>query len=142
MGAMLRFGAGSCSSSTAGWCATSCVSGSGSGISRNVERIRGGLVFKVHRLLYHSTLGSRVKMKKIRDFGFNFLGAWIPGSGFGGTWGGGGGCVVCFLAWKSNITSPSPAPPPSPPPPPIPGAKWGKYFCAYIALRFSPHPRL
>jgi len=31
---------------------------------RNVQRFRGGLVFKAHRLLYHSTLGSRVIKKK------------------------------------------------------------------------------
>jgi len=33
---------------------------------RNVQRFRGGLVFKARRLLYHSTLGLRVikKMKK------------------------------------------------------------------------------
>ena len=33
-------------------------------LSRNVERFRGGLVFKAYRLLYHSTLGSRVMKKK------------------------------------------------------------------------------
>ena len=34
-------------------------------LSRNVERFQRGLVFKSHRLLYHSTLGLRViKMKK------------------------------------------------------------------------------
>ena len=33
---------------------------------RNVERFRGGLVFKAHRLLYHSTLGSRVVTKRRR----------------------------------------------------------------------------
>jgi len=27
---------------------------------RNVQQFRGGLVFKAHRLLYHSTLGLRV----------------------------------------------------------------------------------
>ena len=32
---------------------------------RNVKRFRGGLVFKAHRLLYHSTLGSRVIQKKV-----------------------------------------------------------------------------
>ena len=32
--------------------------------SRNVGRFRGGLVFEAHRLLYHSTLGSRVIKKK------------------------------------------------------------------------------
>jgi len=31
---------------------------------RNVQRFRGGLVFKAHRLLYHATLGSRVIKKK------------------------------------------------------------------------------
>ena len=31
---------------------------------RNVQRFRGGLVFKAHRLGYHSTLGSRVVKKK------------------------------------------------------------------------------
>ena len=30
----------------------------------NVERLRGGLVFRAHRLLYHSTLGSRVTKKR------------------------------------------------------------------------------
>ena len=29
-----------------------------------MERFRGGLVLKAHRLLYHSTLGSRVIKKK------------------------------------------------------------------------------
>jgi len=33
---------------------------------RNVKRFRGGLVFKAHRLLYHSTLGLRVTTKKRR----------------------------------------------------------------------------
>jgi len=33
-------------------------------LGRNVKRFRGGLVFKAHRLFYHSTLGSRVIMKK------------------------------------------------------------------------------
>jgi hypothetical protein len=33
-------------------------------LSRNAERFRGGLVFKAHILLYHSTLGSRVIKKK------------------------------------------------------------------------------
>ena len=31
-----------------------------------MKRFRGGLVFKAHRLLYHSTLGSRV-IKKRKD---------------------------------------------------------------------------
>ena len=33
-------------------------------LSRHVERFRGGLVFKAHRLVYHSTLRSRVIKKK------------------------------------------------------------------------------
>ena len=33
-------------------------------LHRNVQRLRGGLVFKAHRLLYHSTLGFRVITKK------------------------------------------------------------------------------
>ena len=33
-------------------------------LSRNMKRFRGGLVFKAHRLLYHSTLGSRGIKKK------------------------------------------------------------------------------
>jgi len=33
-------------------------------LRRNVKRIRGRLVFKAHRLAYHSTLGSRVINKK------------------------------------------------------------------------------
>ena len=35
-------------------------------LGRNVKRFRGGLVFKAHRLLYHSTLGSRVIKKNPR----------------------------------------------------------------------------
>ena len=34
----------------------------------NVQRFRGGLVFKAHRLLYHSTLGFRVLEKKKKSF--------------------------------------------------------------------------
>jgi len=34
---------------------------------RNVQRFRGGLVFKAHRLLYHSTLGLRAIKKKKKD---------------------------------------------------------------------------
>ena len=33
-------------------------------LRRNVKRFPGGLVFKAHRLLYHSTLGVRVIKKK------------------------------------------------------------------------------
>ena len=35
-------------------------------LRRNVKRFRGGLVFKAHRLLFDSTLGSRVITKKKR----------------------------------------------------------------------------
>jgi len=33
-------------------------------LRRNVKRFRGGLVFKAHRFVYHSTLGWRVTKKK------------------------------------------------------------------------------
>ena len=36
---------------------------------RNVQRFRGGLVFKAHKMLYHSTLGLRVMTKKKKDPG-------------------------------------------------------------------------
>jgi len=51
------------------------VQGTGSGFEvrvqgkvlyRNVKRFRDGLVFKAHRLLYHSHLGLRVIKKKRR----------------------------------------------------------------------------
>ena len=35
-------------------------------LHRNVQRFRGGLVFKAHRLVYHSTLGLREIAKKRR----------------------------------------------------------------------------
>ena len=35
-------------------------------LHRNVKRFQGGLESKAHRLLYHSTLGSRVIKKKRR----------------------------------------------------------------------------
>jgi len=34
-------------------------------LHKNVQRFRGGLVFKAHRLVYHSTLDLRVIEKKI-----------------------------------------------------------------------------
>jgi len=49
-------------------------------LHRNVQRFRGGLVCKALRLVYHSTLGSRVIKKKKTG----------PGTAFGG-WSGGGG---------------------------------------------------
>jgi len=39
-------------------------SGSGIRVKGYVKRFRGGLIFKAHRWLYHSTLGSRVIKKK------------------------------------------------------------------------------
>ena len=41
-------------------------------LRRNMKRFRGGHVSKAHRLVYHSTLGSRVmKKKRDTDFGEN-----------------------------------------------------------------------
>ena len=46
---------------------------------RNVKRFRGGLVFKAHRLLYHSTLGLEViKKKKKPDKGLRALELELP----------------------------------------------------------------
>jgi len=36
-----------------------------------VKRFRGGLVCKAHRLLYHSTLGLKVKKKKMRTASYD-----------------------------------------------------------------------
>ena len=53
-------------------------------LHRNVQRFRGGLVFKAHRLLYHSTLGSRVIKKKKKNHLQRAVGdldvaeAWYP----------------------------------------------------------------
>ena len=38
-------------------------------LRRNVKRFPGGLVFKAHRLLYHSTLGLRLIKKKKKTTG-------------------------------------------------------------------------
>ena len=38
-------------------------------LHRNEKRFRGGLVFKAHRWLYHSTLGSREIKKRRREEG-------------------------------------------------------------------------
>ena len=50
------------------WCG---VGGRESGVllRRNVKRFRGGLVFKAHRLVYHSTLGWRIIKKKKKKSG-------------------------------------------------------------------------
>ena len=59
-------------------------------LRRNVRRVRGGLAFKAHRLLYHSTLGSRVIKRRREDFR-------IAGSGVG-DWGSG------FMVWILGST--------------------------------------
>jgi len=41
----------------------------GKQLHRNMQRFGGGLVFKAHRLLYHSTLGLRVIKKTRRQAG-------------------------------------------------------------------------
>ena len=54
-------------------------------LSRKVERFRGGLACKAHRLLYHSPLGTRViKKKKVPVFGMDVVGEAlrVPGCGF------------------------------------------------------------
>ena len=49
-----------------------------------MKRFRGGLVFKAHRLVYHSTLGLKVKTKKKKIGGFEVWevqGSELPGRG-------------------------------------------------------------
>ena len=60
-----------------------------------MQRFRGELVFKAHRLLYHSTLGLRVirKNKKFRVSSFRFA---AQGFGVGGWWLGLGGESIWF----------------------------------------------
>jgi len=36
-------------------------------LHRNVQRFRGGLLFKAHRLLYYSTLGLRVTKREVNS---------------------------------------------------------------------------
>ena len=54
-------------------------------LDRNVQRFRGGLVFKAHRLLYHSTSGLRVIEKKRKQISHlnQSLGKTYPVSGDG-----------------------------------------------------------
>ena len=53
-----------------------------------MERFRGGLAFKAHRLVYHSTLGSRVireeERRRVQGSGFRVQGSGfrVQGSGF------------------------------------------------------------
>jgi len=42
-------------------------------LSRNVKRFRGGLVFKAHRRVYHSTLGLRVSNKEAEEGSAHFI---------------------------------------------------------------------
>jgi len=44
---------------------------------RNVQRFPGGLVFKVHRRVYHSTPGLRVTKKKEEERS-QHVGIWAP----------------------------------------------------------------
>ena len=46
--------------------------------SGNVKRFRGGLVFKDHILVYHSTLGLRVIKKKKKKVGVDLGVASLP----------------------------------------------------------------
>ena len=48
------------------------VSGVAAQVRRNVEQFRGGLVLKAHRLLYHSTLASRIIRNKRPRSGSGF----------------------------------------------------------------------
>ena len=50
----------------------------------NMKRFRGGLVFKAHRLLYHSTLGFRVKTKRKTCRFVRVIDSGLVGSTVGG----------------------------------------------------------
>ena len=50
-------------------------------LRRNVKWFRGGLVFKAHRLLFHSTLGLRVIKKKNQLVPVRFISELIQRSG-------------------------------------------------------------
>jgi len=50
----------------------------------NVQRFRGGLVFKAHRRLYHSTLGLTVMKKKKKTVSVALTG--VNGGGGHGFW--------------------------------------------------------
>ena len=51
-----------------------------------MQRFRGGLVFKAHRLFYHSTLGLRVIKKKRRVEGRNLIGVAPEPRGLAVSW--------------------------------------------------------
>jgi len=60
---------GSLTSTGRGWIEAAFFSSQWLLLYRNVQRFRGGLVFKAHGLLYHSTLGLRVIKKKKKKVG-------------------------------------------------------------------------
>ena len=58
-------------------------------LRRNVKRFRGGLVFKAHRLVYHSTKGLRViKQKRRSSYARQGAGMRI--------------CIFAIFAWFLN----------------------------------------
>ena len=91
-------------SGPSGCAAASCSTGSSTcrakfsiqeqALGRNVERFRGGLAFKAHRLLFNSTLGWRV-IKKIRRT--PFLTSWPKMTTRG--WGGVARCSLGQSVW-------------------------------------------
>ena len=64
-----------------------------------MQRFRGGLVFKAHRLLCHSTLGLRVIKKKGWGFGSAGFGDWGFGVGVSGV----GFRGLRFGAWGLGV---------------------------------------
>jgi len=55
------------------WRRGRCLCGGRHLLRKNVERFQGGLVFKAHRRLYHSTLGLRVMKKQEEKIQANVL---------------------------------------------------------------------
>ena len=55
----------------------------GEGIYREVQRFRGGHVFKAHRLVYHPTLGLRVIKKEKKELKYSTGCEPVQGVGLG-----------------------------------------------------------
>ena len=74
-------------------------------LRRNVKRFRGGLVFKAHRLVYHSTLVLKVRKKKmkIQGSGESFQGPEVRRQNSGGR-GQGDRPSICTGAHRNPAT--------------------------------------
>ena len=75
-------------------------------LPKNLKRFRGRLVFKAHRLVYHSALGSRViKNKKLPRREQSILRSNVSGSSVGFTVSGSKSIVACISIYLSFYLS-------------------------------------